>query len=155
MRVNSIHLDYRIYKEYNMRLGITKTLFWFPRILCIAFATFLIIFSFDVFNSTDSIWKIIMGLLMHNIPTMLLYALIFLSWRREWLGAVIFALMGIGYIVFFWGKFSLDVYFVIAGPLLLISVLYLINWIYRKDIRLRLDELKAMIPKEEPPEEKL
>ncbi len=132
-----------------MKLGLVKTIFWLPRILCLVFATFLIIFSFDVFEVSTNIWKVLMGLLIHNIPTFVLYTMIYLTWKREWIASVVLAFLGIAYIVFFWGKFPLYTYFLIVGPLLLLSILYLINWIYRKDIRLRLKELKNLPEKGE------
>ena len=114
---------------------IKKTLFWSPRILLGAFATFIIIFSFDVFGEAKGFKDLAIGLFMHNLPTLVLYAFLYFTWRLEWIGAIFFPLLGCIYIYWAWHRFPLSVYFIIAGPLFLVGILYLLNWIYRKELR--------------------
>jgi hypothetical protein len=114
---------------------IKKTLFWTPRVICILFALFLVIFSFDVFEGAHGFWNIALGLLMHNLPTIALFITLYFAWRREWIGTVIFTGLGVFYIWQFWGRFPLSVYFLIAGPLFLLGILFLVNWIFRAQIR--------------------
>ncbi len=125
-----------------MSLWFVKLLFWVPRILCLVFALFLVIFSFDIFEGNQTTSQILIGLFMHNIPTFLLLLALWLTWKYEWVGSIIYGILGILYLAFFWGRFATDVYFFISGPLIFLSIMYLINWIYRKNIRLRLSELK-------------
>lgn len=72
----------------------TKFLFWTPRIILIVFALFLAIFSFDIFDSAISISQIIIGLLLHNIPSIILVIILILVWKRDFVGAIIFLTLG-------------------------------------------------------------
>jgi len=114
-----------------------KILFWSPRILCILFALFTSIFAFDVFIEHSGIGNILLALLMHLIPTFLIVFVLILSWRREWIGALIFTLLAIFYIVMVWGRFPLVTYVSISGPLFLIGGLFLINWKYKSELKIR------------------
>jgi len=109
--------------------------FWTPRVICILFALFLVIFSFDVFEEAHGFWNLALALLMHNLPTIGLFVTLYFAWRREWIGAVIFTGLGVLYIVWAWGRFPLMNYFLIAGPLFLLGILFLVNWIFRAQIR--------------------
>ena len=119
-----------------MTKSVKRLLFWTPRILCILFAVFVSLFCFDVFGAGNSFWKTILALLIHLIPTGIILAVLAVSWRWEWVGAIIFSALGVLYIVMFWGRVKLHVYLtIIAGPLFLVGFLFLINWLYRKQIR--------------------
>ena len=118
-----------------MTTVIRKSLFWTPRILCIFFAAFLTIFSLDVFEGGYGFWGTVLGLLMHNIPTFFLVAVIIFTWRYEWVGGIIFIALAIFYIVMFWGRFPLITYVMISGPLIVIGILYFLNWKYRAELR--------------------
>ena len=109
--------------------------FWTPRVICILFALFLVIFSFDVFGGNRSAWETALALLMHNLPTIGLFIMLYFAWRREWIGTVVCTGLGVLYIVWGWGRFDLSVYFFIAGPLFLLGILFLVNWIYRAELR--------------------
>lgn len=54
---------------------------WAPRVLLILFALFLTVFSLDVIEEGKSAGEIAMGLLVHNLPSMLLLAVLALAWR--------------------------------------------------------------------------
>jgi hypothetical protein len=119
-----------------MTKPVKRLLFWMPRILCILFAVFVSLFSFDVFGEGYSFWKTILALLMHLIPTGIILVVLAVSWRWEWVGAIIFSALGVLYIVMFWGRFKWHVYLLpISVPLFLVGFLFLINWLYRKQIR--------------------
>ena len=109
-----------------------KVLLWTPRLLLIAFALFLVIFSFDVFEEGKSVTEIAIEFMQHNIPTLLLGLVVFAAWRREWIGTLVCLVLAVAYIAWSWGRFPLSVYFIMAGPLFLIAVLYAVNWQFRK-----------------------
>ncbi len=113
---------------------INRLLFWSPRIITLAFSLFLVIFGFDAFGGPDPIWKQILGFLMHLIPTYLIWILLVLAWKWEWVGAVFFAVLGIVYIYWAWGRFPLSVYLEIAGPLFVVSGLFLWNWLEKRKL---------------------
>jgi len=112
-----------------------RVIFWVPRILCIFFALFISLFSFDVFGEGYGFWKTIGALLIHLIPTYIVIIATVIAWRWEWIGAILFTGLAIFYLVFAWGKFPLFTYLAISGPLFLVGGLFLINWIYKTDPR--------------------
>ncbi len=118
-----------------MTKPVKRSVFWVPRILCILFAIFVSLFAFDVFGEGYSFWKTILALLIHLIPTGIILVVLAVSWRWEWVGAIIFSALGVLYIVMFWGRFKWPVYLMMSGPLFLVGFLFLINWLYRKQIR--------------------
>ncbi len=110
-------------------------LFWTPRILCILFAGFLSIFAADVFGEHYGFWKTILALVMHLIPTWIVLIVLVVSWRREWVGGTLFIALGALYLIYFWGRFHWSAYLAISGPLLLIGVLFWVNWLHRAQLR--------------------
>lgn len=107
-------------------------LLWAPRLLLIAFALFLVLFSFDVFEEGKSATDITIDFVKHNVPSMVLGLVVFAAWRREWIGALVCLVLAFAYIAWAWGRFPLSVYFLIAGPLFLIAAVYAFNWNFRK-----------------------
>ncbi len=88
-------------------------------------------------------WETASGLFMHNIPGLILLVVLLISWKREIVGGIVFTLAGIFYGV----MMSLEVLkdqsergmisaiFAIAVPALIIGILFIINWIKRKNNR--------------------
>jgi hypothetical protein len=71
---------------------------------------------------------------MHLIPSILLASALALAWRWEWIGAVLF----IGWAVWYAGTargFDWSVYVIIAGVPAVIGLLFLVDWVLRKQIR--------------------
>jgi hypothetical protein len=54
------------------------------------------------------------------------------SWRWEWVGAVVYAALGVLYLVMVWGRFHWSAYVTISGPLFLVGALFLISWLYKR-----------------------
>ena len=109
-------------------------LLWLPRVLSVLFAGFISLFALDVFGAGYGLWETIWALFVHLIPTWLILAAPAISWRWEWLGGVLFPLLGVLYIVTFRG-FQWSVYLGMAGPLFVIGDLFLSSWLYRKSLR--------------------
>jgi len=114
-----------------------RVLFWSPRVLTILFALFLTIFAADVFSEGYGIWQTIGALLLHLFPTFLVFILLIIAWRWPLIGAVLFGALAAVYVAWAWGRFPFSVYLFIAGPVLLVSVLFLLNWIYGAQLRTR------------------
>lgn len=117
-----------------MNKTLKKTMFWSPRIAAIAFALFISLFALDVFQEGVKLGDAIIGLLIHLIPTFVMAIAIVLAWRWEWVGAVVFAGWAILYVTTTRG-FPWSVYVIIAGIPFVIGILFLLDWIYRKEIR--------------------
>ncbi len=118
-----------------MNTSTKRVLFWTPRILCILFAMFLSLFALDVFSEGYGFWEAILALLIHLVPVYIVVIALCIAWRWEWVGAILFIALALFYLVWSWGRFHWSAYLVISGPLVLLSVLFLFNWIYRAQLR--------------------
>jgi hypothetical protein len=114
-----------------------QLLYWAPRALCVVFTLFISMFALDVFGESRGFWQTLAALTMHLIPTFLLVAVLWISWRREWIAGVLFPLLGAFYIVWAWNRpfASWWALLLIAGPLVLTGALFLLNWHYRSELR--------------------
>ena len=112
-----------------------KLLYWTPRILSIVFIMFSSLFALDVFDEVTSIGEIIINLFMHLIPQFILIIILVITWRREWIGGILFSVFGLLYIGLNWGRFPWMTYTIVAGPLIIIGIFFLLNWKYRTDLR--------------------
>ena len=77
---------------------VSRFIFWTPRILSILFLMFLVLFSFDVFGQGYGFWGTLLAFFMHNIPVLVLLAVLIISWKHEIVGGVVFILAGLFYI---------------------------------------------------------
>ena len=118
-----------------MKKAMMRLVFWAPRVLCVLFALFVSLFALDVFGEGGGFWRTALALLIHLIPTAMILIALAISWRWEWTGGILFTALGVLYLVRFWGQFPWTVYLVMAGPLFLVGVLFLINWFYKAEIR--------------------
>jgi hypothetical protein len=112
-----------------------RLLYWAPRILTILFATFISLFALDVFTEGRGFWETALALLIHLIPTAILIGVLFLSWHREWIGGILYIVLGILYIVWAWGRFPVGTYVIIAGPLFVTGALFMLQWSLRANSR--------------------
>ena len=120
-----------------MNRSAKQALFWAPRILCILFAVFLSIFALDVFGEDYGFWETVLALLIHLIPVYIVVIILVIAWRWEWVGAFLFIALALFYLIWSWGRFHWSAYAAISGPLCLLGILFLINWIYKEQLRTR------------------
>jgi hypothetical protein len=103
------------------------------------FAAFISLFALDVFNETQGFQQTITGFLIHLIPTFMIVGVLILSWRREWIGAIVY--VGIAVFYAFMINFRRwDWIAVISTPLLVIGILFLVSWLLHD--RLRIEAIK-------------
>jgi hypothetical protein len=110
-----------------------RILFWTPRILTILYAIFIGMFAVDVFGEGYGTWQTAVALLIHLIPTAFIVVVLVISWRWEWVGALLFGAAGL-----FYALTTLkhpDWILWIAGPLFVIAILYLLSWLNRGELR--------------------
>jgi hypothetical protein len=116
---------YRVNLDGGERTAMNETskrfVYGTPRILCIAFAALISMFAMDVFSEPVGIWQKAMDLVIHLIPTGIFLAILAVTWRREWIGGILFPLLAVLHVVK-WG-FHWSVYVIIDGPLLVIGAL--------------------------------
>jgi hypothetical protein len=116
---------------------IDKFVYWTPRVLSVCFVLFLAMFSLDVFEPGKSATEIAVGLFMHNIPALILMAVLIVSWKREIVGGIAFILAGFLYIAVVLGTrafkngfewYMITWFLTISGPAFLIGALFLAGW---------------------------
>lgn len=116
-----------------MAKKVSRFIFWTPRILSIIFIIFLALMSLDVISSELSLWQIVIGMFMHNIPVFILLIILIISWKYEIVGGIAYLLAGLLYIILTarsgiaW-YIALSWSLQIAGAAFLIGILFLINW---------------------------
>jgi len=117
-----------------------RALFWAPRVLSIAFIAFLSLFALDVFGEGYGVWRTLVALTMHLIPSFVLIAVLVLAWWWEWIGAALYAAAGMLYVIWVLPRpippaMKLNWILTIAGPAFVIAALFLVNWLKRGELR--------------------
>ncbi len=121
-------------RGFSVKTSTRRILYWTPRILTLLFAAFISIFALDVFGVGYSPWETAVALFMHLIPTFIILIALGLAWRWEWIGAVAFLGLALFYVVMTWGQFPWSVYLIIAGPAVLIGILFGYDWVFREEL---------------------
>lgn len=98
------------------------------------FALFLCLFALDVFRQGYGFLDTMVALLMHLIPAGIIVLILVVSWRKEWVGAVLFIALSIFYPIWAWGKFHFITYLLMSGPLFIIGILFALNWKYHIEL---------------------
>lgn len=119
-----------------------KYIFWTPRILSIIFIVFLSLMSLDVFDTGEGLKSIALGLLVHNIPSIILLIILILSWKRELIGAISYLIVGIlytGLVLSALIRNGFEMYYLgwifqISGIAFLIAILFYFGWKEKYDI---------------------
>ena len=91
---------------------------------------FLSVFALDVFSESYGFGETILALLIHLVPTFIVVISLVIAWRWEWVGAILFIAVALFFLVSSGGES-----WVISGPLFLVGVLFLFNWIYRAQLK--------------------
>jgi len=134
------------YQAGAMRRGVKNTLYWTPRIVALLFIILLGMLSLDVFSEGYGFWGTILALLIHNIPAAILLVAIVLAWRWEWIGAVVLIAWAVLYCYMSFmrfPRFPASVYVGIAGLPFVLGVLFLLNWLYRAELRANVHALRS------------
>jgi hypothetical protein len=120
-----------------MKTMTRRLLYWTPRALGIFFAVFMALFALDVFGEDHGFWGTVAALLIHLIPACVVVIALAISCRWNLVGAALFAGLAVFYVVWAWGIFPAVAYISISGPLMVMGVLFLLNWIFRGQLRAR------------------
>jgi hypothetical protein len=118
-----------------------KILYWLPRVIGILAILFISVFALDAFNPEKTFWNQIGDFIMHLIPSLILTLILFIAWRREFIGGILFTLIGIGFTPFIYNHnyamnhsvgMSLLIVLMITFPFILIGVLFLLHHYLKK-----------------------
>jgi hypothetical protein len=101
-------------------------------------------FALDAFSSELSVWQQIGIFLIHLIPSFILLALLILAWKREFIGGIIFTIIGLGLtpIVFIHNYrmnhsvfMSIGIIMSITIPFALVGILFIISHFKKKKFK--------------------
>ena len=102
-------------------------LYWLSRILAFIFLIAISLLALDVFNEESSLWQTMLALLIHLIPTYAFLAVLWVAWNREFLGGVLFILLGIVFTFFFHTYQGVISFLLLSVPLFLIGILFILQ----------------------------
>ena len=80
-----------------MNKKLESFLHWLPKVLNILLIFLFILLSGDIFDLQLGFWGTILGLLIHNIPTYIIIAVLVFAWRRPIVGAISFIVLDFFY----------------------------------------------------------
>ena len=113
-----------------------KILHWAPRIICILAILFISLFALDSFSPDLTIWQQIGACLIDLIPSFLLLAVLIVAWKLEFIGGIIFTLIGLGFSPFIFVHnykmnqsvwISLTIVLVITVPFIIAGILFIVS----------------------------
>ena len=118
-----------------------KLIHWLPRIICILAILFVSLFATDAFESGNTIWQNLGAFFMHLIPSFILTAFLIVAWKWEYLGGILFAIIGLGTspVVFIknyemnesiW--MSLGIIMSITIPFVIVGILFILSHFLKK-----------------------
>lgn len=97
---------------------------WLPRVLAVAYALFLSLFAFDVWEGV-SFWQGLVGFIIHLLPVYFVLFALVVAWRWPRAGGVAFMGLAAGFSLFYgWNEPALLA--IMAGPLVVIGLLFLL-----------------------------
>ena len=108
----------------------SKILYWIPRLLAIISILFMTMFSFDVFGGNEPFGAQILGFLIHNIPVLILIAILIFAWMREVIGGVLFILASIIGTWFYHSFTGNPGSLIVIAPFLLIGILFILHAVF-------------------------
>jgi hypothetical protein len=94
----------------------------------IFYALALLIFAGDVFNKDQSISQTVFDVGLHLVPTVVVLLFVFVGYKKPLIGAAICLVSGLIYIITGWANLHWTAHVVIAGPLLVLSMLYIMAY---------------------------
>ena len=119
----------------------TKIYHWLPRIICMLAILCISLFATDVFSPGLTIWQQLGAYLIHLIPSFILLVFLIVAWKWEYIGGVIFIIIGLGLspIVFvhnykmnhsIW--MSIFIILIITVPFAIVGVLFIVSHFKKK-----------------------
>ena len=116
-----------------MRTTSGRLVLWGPRLLGILVSLFIGLFALDAFSEGKPFLEALPDAVIHLIPALLLLALVAVSFRWEWIGAVVFIGLAVLYAATM-AKGHLDWMLLISGPLLVVGALFLWSWLHHSEL---------------------
>lgn len=109
-----------------------KIFYWLPRYMAIFYILFLAIFALDVFIPGETIGYYLVALFIHLVPNLILTAILFIAWKYEKAGSLLFTISFFILLAVFREKSFLWMQFLLFSPLLVVSILFLFHSVYKR-----------------------
>jgi hypothetical protein len=104
-----------------------KYLIWAPRILVMAFAALLLLFSMDAFEGSEPLARKTGGFLIHILPALITLGCLVVAWKYRMIGAALFLFLGIVFTFSFGTAKNWSLFLLISAPLFSASLLFFIS----------------------------
>jgi hydrogenase-4 membrane subunit HyfE len=111
--------------------SVEKVFYWLPRIASIGFVLFLSVFALDVFTAPFEPVMLV-GFLVHLIPSFILLGAVLLAWRYELVGTIMFLGFATLYLWDIGFTRPWSWYAGIVAPAAIVGVLFLLSWFLRR-----------------------
>ena len=118
-----------------------KVFHWLPRIICMLAILFVSLFAADAFAPGLTIWQQLGGFIIHLIPSFILLAFLIVAWKWEYIGGIIFIIIGLGLSPFVFMHnykmndsiwMSLGIILSITIPFVIVGVLFIVSHFLKK-----------------------
>lgn len=119
-----------------------KLLHWTPRIICILAILFVSLFAADAFAPGLTIWQQLGDFFMHLIPSIILLAILLVAWKWEFIGGILFTIIGLALTppIFLLNRnrhhFSIEecvvVVLMITFPFVVVGILFIVSHFIKK-----------------------
>jgi hypothetical protein len=130
-----------------MKTSSIRLFHWLPRVICILAILFVSMFALDAFAPGLTIWQQLGAFIMHLLPSFVLLAFLIVAWKWEYLGGIIFILIGLGLSPFIYNLnhtrnnfsvgASLGVLMMITFPFVVVGILFIVSYIIKKNRNLK------------------
>jgi hypothetical protein len=109
-----------------------KFLYWSPRILSLLFVAFLSVFALDVFGQYQglALW---LALAVHLWLPIGLLIVVIAAWKWDLVGAIVFFAFALYYVWIVGLGRDWSWYASISLPAAIIGILFLLNWLYKRE----------------------
>jgi hypothetical protein len=104
-----------------------KAIYWIPRIFTIIAILFMMMFSIDVFSGDEPMGRKMLGFLMHNIPVLILTAVLVVAWKWEVIGGILFITAAIAGSLYFRGFSGNPGSLIVMVPFLITGLLFILH----------------------------
>ncbi len=118
-----------------------KIYHWLPRIICMLAILFISLFAFDAFSPELTIWQQLGAFFIHLIPSFVLLAFLIVAWKWEYIGGIIFIIIGLGLSPFVFVHnykmnhsiwMSIFIIIIITVPFAIVGALFIISHFKKK-----------------------
>ena len=118
-----------------------NVLYWIPRVLGILTILFMMMFSLDCLGE-GSFKNQMICLLMHNLPAFGCAVVLFVAWKWELIGGILFAVIFVGLSIFFFSVTHKFTFLLVISPFVVCSALFILHDYILKKSQIKPDNLR-------------